>query len=176
MSFSFTWNWLNALEVLGLVLAVIGFLNLSEKLEDAFGRMREASLQYAAYKRNYAKSLWPPHKHIPQLLLEIIDSLPVILLCVGGYVWLTGAYAALKIAILSLSWIEQSLLASLVILFLILNELFTRYALSRAFALIAHTFEKSFKLLAIPKSGITGTLGLIIALAAFLLGHITIAA
>lgn len=172
MSFTFSLNLLTITEVLGLVLAVIGFFNLSEKLEAMFVRVREYSNRFSAYEIKRAKKLWPPHKHISRLALEVFDSLPTVIVLVGGYLWLSGYYPQVRDFVLSLSLTLKVAFWSGVVVALIINELLAQYVLSRIFWALASMMEKVFWLLGKPPSGVTGTIGLLLSIASFGLTHL----
>lgn len=171
MSFAFSWNLLTITEVLGIVLAVIGFFNLSEKLEAMFETVRDYSARYATYELNEAKALWPPHKHFVELILDLWDGLPTLIVIVGAYIWWSGSYEQLRDWIVSFTMVQSILFWGGVALFVVTNELFTRYVLFRAVSAFARMLERVFWLLAKPPSGITGTLGLVLSIASFALSH-----
>jgi len=173
MSFTFTWDILTIFEILGIALAVIGFFNLSEKLEAMFARLTIGFTQFAKFELENAKQFWPPHKNIKRLFIDMIKSLPIHLTILLAFIVWKDGFFLLWDAYKSLGTGMKIAVAILIIIGFLLNELFTHYILRRVFAAIAKIFEKLFHILGKPPSGVTGTLGLLLTLISFGLGHVT---
>ncbi|MDB2437138.1 hypothetical protein N9W89_00345 [Hellea sp.] len=173
MSFSFTWDVLSFFEILGIVLAVIGFFNLSEKLEHGFGAIENSLKTYSHYKADHARSFWPPHKNIKSLSVEAVQTFPILLVLYLFTVWVMGWGEILWTGFLGLSTMLKTIVIVSIFIGLILNEILSTYIIARIFGYIALGFNRLFSLLAKPPSGITGTLGLLITLLCFGLSHIS---
>ncbi|MCF6292984.1 MAG: hypothetical protein L3J04_06275 [Robiginitomaculum sp.] len=171
MSFSYSFDLLSALEILGIVLAVIGFLNLSTKLDKMFSKMEKGFVRYADGEIFEARSFWPPHKNVKNMALAAFKSLPLATAMYGLLIFMTGWWVTMWQGYLGLPTLLQTAVVFSIAIGLVLNELFSTFILTRFFALVAHIFSRAFRLLAIPPSGMTGTLGLILTLASFIIGR-----
>ena len=172
MAFSFDWNILTIFEIVGIALAVIGFLNLSEKLEAMFTKVKVGFTKLAKFEKENAKAFWPPHKNIKRLFIDMLSTLPIHLtILVGFIVWKDGV-ALLWDAFLALTLPYKILIFLAIIFGFLLNELFTHYILKSVIAAIAKAFEQLFHILGKPPSGVTGTLGLLITLLSFGISHV----
>ncbi len=172
MSFSLNLDVLTVFEVIGIALAVIGFFNLSTKLDEMFSKMENGFVANADWKIKYARSYWPPHKNIKRMAIEAAKSFPIAGGLYVGTVLLMGWWSIMWHAYLglALSW-QIAAIFSLILAF-VLNELFATFIIMRFFAMIAHMFSRIFRLLSIPPSGMTGTLGLLVTITSFVIGRI----
>lgn len=172
VSISFAWNLLTITDVVGIILTALDFLGLTQKLENAFGKFRQSCDRYARYQGRRAKECWPPHKHVKQTFLEIVDGLPSVLLTLGLLVWLSGSYDMLRDIALGLSPVGKSLALIGLLLALYVNALFAQQVVARVFWVIALGIEKLFTILGLPPKGVMGSIGLIVSMMSFTLTHI----
>lgn len=172
VAISFSWNILTITDVVGIILTALDFLGLTQKLENAFGRFRQSCDRYARYQWRRAKECWPPHKHVKQTFLEIVDGLPSVLLTLGLLVWLSGSFEMVRGISLGLSPFGKTLAFIGLIFALYVNALFAQQVVARVFWIIALSIEKLFMLLGLPPKGVMGSIGLIVSLMSFTMTHI----
>lgn len=172
MSVSFSWNILTVTDVLGIILTALDFLGLTHKLEAAFAKLRHYCERYAQYKWLKNKRNWPPHKHVKEITLELIDTLPTVLLVLGILVFFSGYYEFIRDFLLGLSWIGIVLFCLGSVFALIFNAFFAQYVISKLIWGVVWSIEKLFMILGLPPKGVTGTIGLIVSLISFTLTHI----
>lgn len=172
VSIAFTWNLLTITDVVGIILTALDFLGLTQRLEAAFGKARVYFDRYARYQWLRSKRNWPPHKHMKAISLEIIDTLPVALLCFGGYIWLSGSYPMMRDFFFSLSEGQKGLLYFGGLIAIFANTFLAQHATGRIIWLTVSGLEKLFMILGLPPKGVMGSIGLIVSVLSFTLTHI----
>lgn len=172
MSFALNLDVLTVFEIIGIVLAVIGFLNLSTKLDKMFSKMENGFVGYADWKISEARSFWPPHKNKRALAIDALQTFPIVIFLFVIVNVYTGWGRILIDAFQGLSLVWKITTIILMIIGYVLNELFTTFILARIFAFISSLLSRSFLILSKPPSGMTGSVGLIISIVSFAIGHV----
>jgi hypothetical protein len=174
MEFAVSFDYQTSLELLGITLALIGFLNLSEHLERGFGAMRDGVWRFAKWNVQRRNELWPPHKHwrvlIQQALMGWATSGVLVLLVVNWMNWwepLTELWLSLEL------WMQASITVIGLIL-LIPYELTIVFGNATLLAGIFFLLNRVFWLLGLPPSGVTGSIGLILTLVTFVIGRMDV--
>jgi len=155
-----------------MFLTWVGFLELSGRLESFFSGLRKMFLRFAMMHAEERQELWPPHKHIKKLAKTMFQRLPVTAGAPLAIIWVGGGMPYVVDVVSNSHWLIKISIVMGLIIFLILNKLFAEYVLSYIISTIALIIEKFFALLAMPPSGVTGSIGLIITLISFIFSRI----
>lgn len=175
MSFTFHMDILTIIEIIGIVLAIIGFFNLSPQLEKGFGAMQRGFWAYAKFQLEHRNKYWPPHKNIKAMFIGAAESFPAVILIITAVSFWLGWWEPLRVIIGGLDlWVKISLAIGL-FPFWILNELFATFVLTSIVAGVFYVLNRFFWLLGKPPSGVTGTLGLMLTITSFVMGRAEVA-
>lgn len=171
MTFSLELDLLTTFEVIGLTLAVIGFFNLSTHLERAFSVMQGGMWRFAIWRIKMRNELWPPHKNWDVIVVEALMGWAVASIFIAAIVIWMEWWEPLKALLLALPrWqLIAGALASLVLL--IPFELILVFGNSTLMAGVFYVLSRLFWLLGLPPAGVTGTIGLLVTIATFVIGR-----
>lgn len=172
MEFALSFDYQTSLELLGITLALIGFLNLSQHLERAFGVMRDGVWHFAIWNIQRRNDRWPPHKHWRVILIEALMSWTmagvIIVVVVNWMDW----WEPLQAFWLSLDLWVQIAITVIGLVLLIPYELVIVFGNATLLAGVFFLLNRLFWLLGLPPSGVTGSIGLILTLVTFVIGRV----
>ena len=172
MKFALSFDYQTSLELLGITLALIGFLNLSQHLERAFGAMRDGAWNFAKWNISRRNEKWPPHKHWRVWLFQALAGWAmagIIIIVVVNWMEWWGPLQALWDA--RPLWQQITIIVATLIL-LVPYEIILVFGNATLLAGIFFVLNRLFWLLGLPPSGVTGSIGLILTLVTFLIGRV----
>ena len=168
MVLDYTW----ILDVVGLALAVIGFLDLAPRCERFFRWLKDEAQEFADYAKELRRELWRFSESWRYLVFGAIRATVRVAVIVFFTALFSGSLGALIAAIPKWPWWGYAVAAPVVlageVILFALSCLFGRSLL----LWLSVVIWRLFAVLSIPPSGVLGSIGLLLAGVSFAINRL----